>query len=150
MSGSDQQQPNKPSKGSRQRTSSNPFEGSALLSSAPALPTLPTSPSASPVQPHPPAASSGEQQTPLLYNSQPPPDYILRQFERRHDRQTIYIDARKAGALDALVKLAARGNKTDLIDEMVSDLLNKYASLLQENEELVRILEDHYRKKHNL
>jgi len=93
---------------------------------------------------------TNQQQTPLLYNTQPPPDYILRPFEQRHDRQTIYLDARKAGAVDALIELVAKGNKTNLVEEMVNDLLEKYAQLLQDNAELVQILEEKYRKKHNL
>jgi len=75
---------------------------------------------------------------------------MVRPFEQQHDRQTIYIDARKAGALDALVKLVSRGNKTDLVAEMVDDIIAKYAQLLQANEGLVRLTEEKYRKKHNL
>ncbi|MHB8596740.1 MAG: hypothetical protein ACYDER_08015 [Ktedonobacteraceae bacterium] len=141
----------KPSRSGRPpRTPTNPFEGSALFSSGPPLPDL-SSPSSEAERAQPPAAPA-EQRRPssLLYNTQPPPDYILRPFEQRHDRQTIYIDARKAGALDALVKLVARNNKTDLVDQMVNDILAKYADVLQENEELVKLLEEKYRKKHNL
>ena len=87
---------------------------------------------------------------PLLYNTPPPANYILRPFEQRHDRQTIYLDARKAGAVDALVELVAKGNKTELVAMMVDDLLTKYASVLEENADLVRILEEKYHKKHNL
>ncbi|GHO94644.1 hypothetical protein KSF_046920 [Reticulibacter mediterranei] len=56
----------------------------------------------------------------------------------------------KAGAVDALVKLVAKGNKTDLIAEMVNNILEKYALLLEENAKLVQLLEEKYRKKHNL
>lgn len=152
MSESTQKPPtDKPSRsGSRSRTPTNPFEGSALFSSAPPLPELSSSPPEA-EQPQSAAASVNEQQpSSLLYNTQPPPEYILRPFEQRHDRQTIYIDARKAGALDALVRLVVKNNKTELVNEMVDDILAKYAQLLQENAELVQILEDKYRKKHNL
>lgn len=74
----------------------------------------------------------------------------MRPFDKRHDRQTIYIDIRYAGALDALAKLVHRGNKTELVNEMVEDLLEKHANLLQKNEALVRLLEEQYRKKHGL
>lgn len=141
------QQIDKQQKGKTARTSSNPFEGSALFSSAPSLPELPTS-SDAPQQAQ--AAPAEPPAAPLLYNTPAPPEYVLRAFEQRHDRQTIYIDARLAGALDALTKLVARGNKTDLVDEMVSDMLAKYEHVLQENVEMVRILEEKYRKKHNL
>lgn len=133
----------------------NPLGSSPLLSSSaatpPELPAFPPVPSAAPA---PAQASFGathqQQQDPLLYNTQPPASYILRPFEQRHDRQTIYLDARKAGAVDALVELVAKGNKTELVAMMVDDLLTKYAPLLQENAELVQILEEKYRKKHNL
>ena len=147
MSESTQPQKPKPKGKTPQRTSSDPFAGSALFS-APALPTfpvLPPSPSAD-ASPQAPV----EQHTPLLYTTPAPPAYTLRPFEQRHDRQTIYIDARKAGALDALVQLVARKNKTDLVDEMVTDILAKYAEVLRANEEMVQLLEEKYRKKHNL
>lgn len=144
------QQTDKQPKGKPSRT--NPFEGSALFSSAPSLPELPTSSDAPPQ-----AQSSATTATPteppavsLLYNTPAPPEYVLRPFEDRHDRQTIYIDARKAGALDALTRLVARGNKTDFFEEMVNDILAKYADVLQANGEMVQILEQKYRKKHNL
>ena len=151
MSESTQPQKPKPKGKTPQRTSSDPFAGSALFSSAPALPALPTLP----VLPPSPSADASpqapvEQHTPVLYTTPAPPAYTLRPFEQRHDRQTIYIDARKAGALDALVQLVARKNKTDLVDEMVTDILAKYAEVLRANEEMVQLLEEKYRKKHNL
>ena len=147
-----QQTDNKSQKGKTpQRTPSNPFEGSMLFSSAPALPELPASNDvSSQVQPSSGTAGATEQQSALLYNTPAPPAYTLRAFEQRHDRQTIYIDARKAGALDALVQLVARKNKTDLFDEMVTDILAKHADVLSDNEEMVRLLEERYRIKHNL
>lgn len=133
---------------SRPRTPTNPFEGSALFSSgAPALPDLSEAQVPPPATPTP---AQQQHQSALLYNSPAPPEYILRPFELRHDRQTVYFDARKAGALDALVKLVAKGNKTELLDEMLDDLFAKYAAQLQANEELVKIAEAKYRKKHNL
>ena len=128
---------------------------SSSSSAPPTLPTFPPAVSAAPSsslvqQPSATPVATNQQQTPLLYNTQPPPDYILRPFEQRHDRQTIYLDARKAGAVDALIELVAKGNKTNLVEEMVNDLLEKYAQLLQDNAELVQILEEKYRKKHNL
>jgi len=148
------QQTDKPQqKGKAVRTPSNPFEGSALFSSAPALPEMPAASFDEVVQQTQASAAPAapiEQKEPFLYNTPAPAAYQLLQFEKRHDRQTIYIDARKAGALDALVQLVARKNKTDLVDEMVTDILAKYATVLQENEEMVRILEERYRKKHNL
>lgn len=139
---------------SKQRRS-NPLEGSSLLSSTPVEPPpLPTMPSAaSPtapvqreVQPPPEEAS----QPSLLYTSRHSAQFIMRPFEQQRDRQTIYIDAYLAGALDALVQLASGGNKTKLVDEMVRDILKKHERLLQENEDLVRLCEEKYRKKHNL
>ena len=151
MSESTQPQKPKPKGKTPQRTSSDPFAGSALFSSAPVLPVLPA---LSVLPPSPSADASPqapvEQHTTMLYNTSPPPAYTLRPFEQRHDRQTIYIDARKAGALDALVQLVARKNKTDLVDEMVTDILAKYAEVLHANEEMVQLLEEKYRKKHNL
>ena len=148
MSESTQPQKPKPKGKTPQRTSSDPFAGSALFSSAPALPTLPVLPPSPSADASPQAPV--EQHTPLLYTTPAPPAYTLRPFEQRHDRQTIYIDARKAGALDALVQLVARKNKTDLVDEMVTDILAKYAEVLRANEEMVQLLEEKYRKKHNL
>ena len=75
---------------------------------------------------------------------------MLRPFEQQRERQTIYIVAYLAGALDALVQLAAGGNKTKLVDEMARDILKKHERLLQENEDLVRLCEEKYRKKHSL
>ncbi len=153
MSESPEKQPERKPQRSGNRSSSNPLAGSALFSSAAdPVANLPELPEEAPATPpvRKPSPASGEQRSSLMYNTPPPPDYILRQFEQRHDRQTIYIDARKAGALDALVKLVARGNKTDLVDEMVSDILEKHAQALQNNEELVGILEERYRRKHNL
>lgn len=126
---------------------SNPLESSPLFNQNP--PALPTLPEAQPEpQPQPPAA--GPESSPLLYNSPPSPEFIVRAFDKRHDRQTIYIDIRYAGALDALAKLMHRGNKTELVNEMIEDLLKKHADLLQKNEALVRLLEEQYRKKHGL
>ena len=118
----------------------------------PTFPPAPTAPSTTSLvqQPLTTPVTTNQQQTPLLYNTQPAPDYILRPFEQRHDRQTIYLDARKAGAVDALIELVAKGNKTNLVEEMVNDILEKYAQLLQDNAELVQIVEEKYRKKHNL
>ena len=147
MSESTQPQKPKPKGKTPQRTSSDPFAGSALFS-APALPTLPVLPPSPSADASPQAPV--EQHTPMLYTTPAPPAYTLRPFEQRHDRQTIYIDARKAGALDALVQLVARKNKTDLVDEMVTDILAKYAEVLRANEEMVQLLEEKYRKKHNL
>ena len=146
-----QQQDRKAQQGGRSK--SNPLAGSALFSSTEdvkSLPDLSEETSTRSSTQRSSAATSDEQQVLLLYNTPAPPEYILRAFEQRHDRQTIYVDARKAGALDALVKLVARGNKTDLYDEMVNDILAKHADVLQGNEEMVRILEDRYKKKHNL
>jgi len=148
VSESTQPQKPKPKGKTPQRTSSDPFAGSALFSSAPALPTLPVLPPSPSADASPQAPV--EQHTTVLYTTPAPPAYTLRPFEQRHDRQTIYIDARKAGALDALVQLVARKNKTDLIDEMVTDILAKYAEVLRANEEMVQLLEEKYRKKHNL
>src|SRR5258708_3722360 len=111
------------------------------MSSSPpaALPELPTFPpsvaaassSVPPAQESSAAPGATNQQVSLLYNTQPAPDYILRPFEQKHDRQTIYIDARKAGAVDALIELVAEGNKTKLVEMMINDILTKYESELQ-------------------
>ena len=141
---------------SKARPPKNPFEGSALFSSpaAPALPELTGTPaqqetSAAP-KPSVNAATSSTDQPPLLYTSKPTAQFRLRPFEQQHDRQTIYIDAYLAGAVDALVELVAGGNKTRLVNEMVRDLLRKHEQALRENEDLVRLTEEKYRKKHNL
>ncbi len=62
----------------------------------------------------------------LLYTSKPTAEFRLRPLEQQHDRQTVYINAYLAGALDALVQLVADGNKTRLVDEKVRNLLAKY------------------------
>jgi len=156
---SNQQEQNvtKRSGNSRQRPpSSNPLGNSPLLGSSlrPELPTfnpLEDTSVSPPLTQQPPSARMNEPPAAsLLYNTPAPPEYVLRPFEDRHDRQTIYIDCRKAGALDALTKLVARGNKTDFFEEMVNDILAKYADVLQANGEMVQILEQKYRKKHNL
>lgn len=127
---------------------SNPLTGSALFSdTGNAVPELLPSTGAPSGKIAP---RWGEQKTSLLYNSPPPAEFMVRPFEQQHDRQTIYINARKAGALDALVTLVTKGNKTDLVDIMIDDLIEKYAELLQGNEELVILKEEKYRKKHNL
>ena len=131
--------------------SSNPLGNSPLLGPSEARPDLPTFPP--PVQGGQPSVTptaSHWQQSSLLYNTPPPPEYIARPFDKRHDRQTIYIDARKAGALDALIKLVADGKKNNLVAEMVEDILAKHVDALQGNEELVKFYEDKYRKEYNL
>lgn len=133
----------------------NPFEGSALFSSpaAPALPELTGTPAVqetSAAKPPANAATGAADQPALLYTSKPTAQFQLRPFEQQHDRQTIYINAYLAGALDALVELVAGGNKTRLVNEMVRDLLRKHEQALRENEDLVRLTEEKYRKKHNL
>ena len=137
----------------KQTKRSNPLEGSSLLSSTPVepppLPTMPAEVTQTPSQPEvqPTVEMAGQ---PLLYTSKPSAQFMLRPFEQQHDRQTIYINTYFAGALDALVQLVADGNKTKLVDEMVRDLLKKHERVLRENEELVRLTEEKYRKKHNL
>jgi hypothetical protein len=139
----------KPSSKKREPGRTNPLEGSPLFNQN--LPTLPTLPEAQPEpQPEPQPPAAAPESSPLLYNSPPSPEFIIRAFDKRHDRQTIYIDIRYAGALDALAKLMHRGNKTELMNEMIEDLLKKHADLLQKNEALVRLLEEQYRKKHGL
>ena len=145
------------SKSKQQTRRSNPLEGSSLLSTTPVEPPpLPTMPAATaPVTPAPPRpevqhTTETTGQSALLYTSRPSVEFRLRPFEQQHDRQTIYIDAYLAGALDALVQLVADGNKTRLVDEMVRNLLAKYERELRENEDLVRLTEEKYRKKHNL
>jgi hypothetical protein len=137
----------------KQTKRSNPLEGSSLLSSTPVepppLPTMPNEVIPAPSQPEVQHAVETAGQ-PLLYTSKPSAQFMLRPFEQQHDRQTIYINTYFAGALDALVQLVADGNKTKLVDEMVRDLLKKHERVLRENEELVRLTEEKYRKKHNL
>lgn len=86
----------------------------------------------------------------MLWNTQPSAELILRDFVQRHDKQAIYVDVRYAGALAALAKLVHKGNKTDLINEMIEDLLQKYSQLLNEREDVVRAKEDEIRKKHHI
>lgn len=149
---------------------SNPLEGlggSSLFSSSTptALPQLPSMP-AQPLPVSPPESESSishsepqqtalpqpkqAEQEPMLWNTPASPDLILRDFVQRHDKQAVYIDVRYAGALAALAKLIHKGNKTDLINEMVEDLLEKYSQLLNQNEALVRKLEDKVREKHHI
>lgn len=157
MSESDNKQAQTDKPKSKARPLKNPFEGSALFSpsTAPALPDL--AGTAAPEETQTPAPSqqvkavaTATDQTPLLYTSKPAAQFQLRPFEQQHDRQTIYINAYLTGALDALVELVAGGNKTRLVDEMVRDLLKKHEQELRENEDLVRLTEEKYRKKHNL
>lgn len=162
---SDQQQPEK-----KKQQKSNPLEGlggsSLFASSTPtALPQLPSIPTQQPVQeppqPEPSISSPQPQETvlpqpkqseqpPMLWNTPASPELILRDFVQRHDKQAIYMDVRYAGAIAALAKLVHKGNKTDLINEMIEDLLEKYSQLLNDNEALVRILEDKVREKHHI
>jgi DNA-binding transcriptional regulator PaaX len=86
----------------------------------------------------------------MLWNTPPSADLVLRDFIQRHDKQAIYVDVRYAGALAALAKLVHKGNKTDLINEMIEDLLKKYSDLLIEREDVVRTKEDEVRKKHHI
>ena len=130
----------------------NPLEGlggSPLFSSSTptALPSLPQSHMR---QPEPQQMPIAQTEQSMLWNSKPSADLILRDFVQRHDKQAIYVDVRYAGALAALAKLVHKGNKTDLINEMIEDLLNKYAQVLYDNEDVVRIKEDEVRKKHHI
>jgi len=86
----------------------------------------------------------------MLWCAPVSPELIMRDFVGRHDKQAVYIDVRYAGALAALAKLVHKGNKTDLINEMIEDLLNKYAQVLYDNENVVQIKEDEIRKKHHI
>lgn len=144
------------SRNPQHRTSSNPLGDSPLMEGGNPPPTLPAFPPAVPETPtssarQPSRTSVAQsQQTSLLYNTPPSPDFLARPFERQKDRQTIYIDAYKAGALDALTTLVFGKNKTKMIEEMVDDLIAKYEQVLQENEEFVRKAEERYREKHNL
>lgn len=134
---------------------SNPLgglSGSPLFTpSPPALPDLPTqqpaTPTAQPIE-QPPVTQPDEQQ--LLWCTPPSAEIILRDFVQRHDKQAIYVDIRYAGVLAALAKLVHKGNKTELINEMIEDILKKYSELLHNNEELVKILEAEIRKKHHI
>ncbi len=138
-------------RGNQGRASSNPLRGSPLMNtSGGTRPDLPTFPPPGPGGSSSPPIGTHWQQSSLLYNTPPPPDYIARRFEKRHDRQTIYIDSRKAGAIDALVKLVADGKKNNLVAEMVNDILAKHAEVLGQNEELVKFYEEQYRKEYNL
>lgn len=137
----------------KQTRRSNPLEGSSLLSSTPVepppLPSMPTT-AASPAAPVQQTRATQPGESSLLYTSKPSPAFRLRPFEQQHDRQTVYLNAYLAGALDALVQLAADGNKTRLVDEMARDLIKKHERVLRENEDLVKLCEEKYRKKHNL
>lgn len=154
---SEQQPPEK-----KKPAKSNPLEGlggSPLFSSSTptALPQLPVQqpvqePSISQPQPQETVLPQAQetQQPSMLWNTPASPELILRDFVQRHDKQAVYVDVRYAGALGALAKLLHKGNKTDLINEMIEDLLEKHSQLLNENEALVRILEDQIRKKHHI
>lgn len=86
----------------------------------------------------------------MLWNTQPSADLVLRDFVQRHDKQAIYVDVRYAGALAALAKLVHKGNKTDLMNEMIEDILQKYSQILIDREDVVRAKEDEVRKKHHI
>ena len=143
-------------KSNKQTRRSNPLEGSSLLSSAsvepPPLPSLLTTSVAPATLPQSVEPSVKEEtgQSSLLYRGKRTAEFRLRPFEQQYDRQTIYIDAYLAGAVDALVQLVAGGNKTRFVNEMVHEMVKKYDHLLQENEELVKLCEEKYRKKHRL
>lgn len=138
------------------KAKSNPLEGlggSPLFSSPAPLPQLPSIPQITPVsQPEPQQAPLPQhtEQAPMLWNTSASPQLILRDFVQRHDKQAVYVDVRYAGAMAALAKLLHKGNKTELINEMIEDLLQKHSQLLRDNEELVRILEEGVRKKHHI
>lgn len=158
---SEQQPPEK-----KKAQKSNPLEGlggSSLFSSSTptALPQLPVQQPQPIPTPEPSISQPQTQETtlppqqetqhvPMLWNTTASPELILRDFVQRHDKQAIYMDVRYAGAMTALAKLLHKGNKTDLINEMVEDLLQKHSQLLNDNEDLVRILEDQIRKKHHI
>ncbi len=135
---SEQQQPEK-----KKQQKSNPLEGlggSPLFSSPTTLPELPSMPTQQPVpsisQPEPQQTALPQpkqsEQVPMLWNTPPSAELVLRDFVQRHDKQAIYVDVRYAGALAALAKLVHKGNKTDLMNEMIEDLLQKYSQLLIE------------------
>jgi len=93
--------------------------------------------------------TQSQQQKSMLWCEPASPELIMRDFVGRHDKQAIYVDVRYAGALAALAKLVHKGNKTDLINEMIEDLLNKHSQVLYGNEDVVHIKEDEIRKKHH-
>src|SRR2546430_11292117 len=95
-------------------------------------------------------ALTQQSQKSMLWCAPVSPELIMRDFVGRHDKQAVYIDVRYAGALAALAKLVHKGNKTDLINEMIEDFLNKYAQVLYDNEDVVQIKEDDIRKKHHI
>lgn len=136
---------------SKKSQKSNPLGGlsnSSLFASSP--PALPESPPRQPVIPTPQPIEQPQTGQLPLWCTPPSAEIILRDFVQRHDKQAIYVDIRYAGALAALAKLVHKGNKTELINEMIEDILKKYAELLYDNEELVKILEAEIRKKHHI
>jgi hypothetical protein len=92
-----------------------------------------------------------EEEQALLYNSQQrSPEFMNRRFEEQHERQTIYVDIYKLGAIKVLTELIARGNKTDFYNEALQLMLDKHADLLGNYEEHIRYQEEFVRQKHHL
>lgn len=90
-----------------------------------------------------------EKEPPLLYQSQPSAEYLLRPFDRQRDKGAVNGNPYLLGAIDAIGKLA-RKDKYEMFDEMILAYIETHKKLLESRPDVVRICEEKYRKKHNL
>lgn len=128
----------------------SPLAGSALFNSVPP-PQLPTV--SEPIQPLPSVPQTQRepsvQEPPLLYNTPPSAEWVARPFDRQYDKQAINANPYLVGAIEALGKLL-KLTKTEMYEEMMADYIKKHESVLEGHSDLVRLMEEKYRKKHNL
>lgn len=96
-----------------------------------------------------PSRPQQEKEDPLLYQSQPSAEYLMRPFDRQRDKGAVNGNPYLLGAIDAIGKLA-RKDKYEMFDEMMLDYIERYRTLLESRPDVVRLCEEKYRKKHNL
>lgn len=90
-----------------------------------------------------------EKDPPLLYQSQPSAEYLLRPFDRQRDKGAVNGNPYLLGAIDAIGKLE-RKDKYEMFDEMMLTYIEMHKKLLEGRPDVVRACEEKYRKKHNL
>lgn len=96
-----------------------------------------------------PKPAKKEKEPPLLYQSQPSAEYLLRPFDRQRDKGAVNGNPYLLGAIDAIGKLA-RKDKYEMFDEMILAYIESHKKLLEARPDVVRACEEKYRKKHNL
>jgi hypothetical protein len=144
---------------------SNPLANSALFNTSPSapptLPPIPTVPARQTVPPLPQPeptqkvepvidpTSVPAKEPPLLYQSEPSAEYMMRPFDRQRDKGAVNGNPYLLGAIDAIGVLA-RKNKYEMFDEMMLEYIDHYRKLLESRPDVVRKCEEKYREKHNL